>query len=225
MADTEMTDGVPLNGPSPTDSTLASRIKDGAMDVSSTIDTASGSRLPVTVEKPNPYEFDLGNLLAIDTNIVPRDPSEEQLSAIARDAAQVLINQLLTTCKVTSNADGVTLKLPLPTTALPREKPIPTPKPPTKWELFAAKKGIKDKKREGKMVFDEEKQDWVPKWGYKGKNKEGEDDWLVEVDDKKEKETGEAGDKRAENRQARKDRVKRNERKQRANDRNARKNG
>ena len=30
-------------------------------------------------------------------------------------------------------------------------------------------------------MFDEEKQDWVPKWGYKGKNKELEQQWIVEV--------------------------------------------
>jgi regulator of ribosome biosynthesis len=117
------------------------------------------------------------------------------------------------------------LNLPAASTPLPREKPIPEAKPPTKWELFAKKKGIQDKKREGKMVYDEASGEWVPKWGYKGKNKEGENDWLVEVDAEKERETGEAGDKRAENRADRKERARRNERKQRANERNARKNG
>ena len=71
------------------------------------------------------------------------------------------------------------------------------------------------------MVFNEETQDWVPKWGYKGKNKEGEDDWLVEVDEKKEPREGELGDKRKEGRVARKERMKRNERKMRANERKA----
>jgi regulator of ribosome biosynthesis len=179
----------------------------------------------VTVNKPTPFTFDLGNLLANDPNPLPRDADEAVLKDTARDAAQALINQLLSTCEVKSTSDGVHLVLPAATTPLPREKPIPAEKPPTKWELFAKKKGIKDKKREGKMVYDEASGDWVPKWGYKGKNKDGDNEWLVEVDEKKERETGEAGNQRADNRRERKERVRRNERKQRANERNARKSG
>lgn len=179
----------------------------------------------MNVEKPNPYTFDLGNLLANDPNPVPSNPDEETLRSIARDAGQSLINQLLSTCEIKSSSDGVHLVLPPTTTPLPREKPIPAEKAPTKWELFAKKKGIKDKKREGKMVYDEASGEWVPKWGYKGKNKDGENDWLVEVDDKKERESGEAHDQRAEGRRERKERVRRNERKQRANDRSSRKSG
>ncbi|KAF2015886.1 ribosomal biogenesis regulatory protein [Aaosphaeria arxii CBS 175.79] len=207
-------------------SQLVDRIDSGAMDVSvPSLSNADSTRLPVVVDKPNPFTFDLGNLLALDPNPIPRDASEEALAATARDAAQSLINQLLTTCEVKSTSEGVHLMLPAPTTALPREKPIPAAKEPTKWELFAKKKGIKDKQRDGKMVYDEEKGDWVPKWGYKGKNKDGENDWLVEVDEKKERETGEAHDSRADSRRERKERVRRNERKQRANDRNSRKLG
>lgn len=102
-------------------------------------------------------------------------------------------------------------------------------KPPTKWEQFAKKKGIKDKKRgEGKMVFDEASGEWVPKWGYKGRNKEGESDWIVEVDEKKERERemeGKGKTARGEGRRERVEKVKRNERKQRANERRARKTG
>ncbi len=56
----------------------------------------------------------------------------------------------------------------------------------TKWQQFAAKKGIKAKRKEGKMVLDEDTSEWVPKYGYKGINKKGESDWLVEVDEKRE---------------------------------------
>lgn len=96
----------------------------------------------------------------------------------------------------------------------------------TKWEKFAEKKGIKDKKKEGKMVFDEETQEWVPKWGYKGRNKDGEQDWIVEVDEKKEKKRegkGDEGGIGGEGRRERKEKVRRNERKQRANERTGRK--
>jgi regulator of ribosome biosynthesis len=121
------------------------------------------------------------------------------------------------------------MTLPPPTTPLPREKPLPAEKQQTKWEKFAAKKGIKDKKRgEGKMVFDEEKGEWVPKWGYKGRNKDGEGDWIVEVDEKREKERDKEGKEktqRGDGRRERVDNMKRNERKQRNNERKVRKNG
>ncbi|KAH8731407.1 ribosome biogenesis regulatory protein-domain-containing protein [Phaeosphaeriaceae sp. PMI808] len=233
MPDIEMDGGVTLNGASPTHSQLADRINGGAMDVkspnlngaASIADSTLSSRLPITVNKPTPFTFDLGNLLANDANPVPASASEEALTATARDAAQALINQLLTTCQIKSDPEGLHLVLPAPTTPLPREKPIPAAKEPTKWERFAAKKGIKDKKRDGKLVYDDASGEWVPKWGYKGKNKDGENDWLVEVDEKKEKASGEAHDARADSKKERKDRVRRNERKQRANDRNGRKNG
>jgi regulator of ribosome biosynthesis len=51
----------------------------------------------------------------------------------------------------------------------------------TKWQAFATAKGIAPKPRRDRLIFDEEKQDWVPKWGYKGKNKEIENQWIVEV--------------------------------------------
>lgn len=118
------------------------------------------------------------------------------------------------------------MSLPPPTTPLPREKPVPAEKEKTRWEKFAAKKGIKDKKKEGKLVFDEETGEWVPKWGYKGKNKEGEGDWIVEVDEEKEKQgKGEDGGVRSEGRRERKENIRRNERRQRANERKERPKG
>ena len=142
------------------------------------------------VAKPQPYTFDLGTLLCTDPNPLPAgstDPTtrEATLQTTARDCAQALINQLLTTCPISRAADdgSLQLQLPAPETLLPREKPVPKEKEKTKWERFAEKKGIKGKKREGKMEFDEAKGDWVPKYGYKGK-KTDEGDWLVEVDDK-----------------------------------------
>ncbi|GAB7343990.1 hypothetical protein MBLNU457_1922t1 [Dothideomycetes sp. NU457] len=195
-----------------------------AMDVDA--DTASSSkpkRLPVTVSKPIPYTFDLGNLLCNDAN--PLAPStslsEQDIQSAARDCAQALLNQLLSTCPITKSSDNtsMTLSLPAPQTPTPREKPVPQAKPLTKWQEFAKKKGIVGKEKTGKMVYDEEKGDWVPKWGYKGKNKDGLDDWLVEVDEKKEARTGEAEDARKEKRDERKERIRRQARKERANER------
>lgn len=127
------------------------------------------------------------------------------------------------------------MTLPPPTTPLPREKPLPKAKEKTTWEKFAEKKGIRDKKRgEGKMEFDGEKGEWVPKWGYKGKGG-GEEEWIVEVDGKKEggsgngksvKNGGQPAERTlGEGRRERKENARRNERKMRANERKSRKSG
>lgn len=180
-------------------------------------------KLPVAVNKPTPYTFDLGLLLATDPNPVslPTAPAEleQSLAETARDGAQALINQLLTTCPIASTQEGVALSLPPATTHLPREKPLPTPKPLTKWQKFAAKKGIAPKTREQRrnLVYDEEGGAWRPKWGFGGMNKKGEDDPIVEVDMKKEREAKEGTTVRGAGRRERKEAVRRNERKMRRN--------
>lgn len=75
------------------------------------------------------------------------------------------------------------------------------------------------------MVYDEEKAEWVPRWGYKGKNKNTDGQWLVEIDEKKERELKDDETIRGAGRRERVENVKRNERKQRANDRKERKQG
>lgn len=225
--------------------TIVTATLDSAADIltsrddSTTKDTTntqkSSKRLPITVTKPIPYTFDLGNLLCTDANpLPPADKiSDQDISTAARDCAQVLVNQLLSTCPITRSSDNtsITLTLPAPTTLLPREKPIPKDKPLTKWQEFAKKKGIQNKKKEtGDLVYDEAKGDWVRKWGYKGKNKADENAWLVEVDDKKAT-TGATGKKGAKgdaevnprtvSRQERKERVRRQERKMRSNEKRA----
>ena len=97
----------------------------------------------------------------------------------ARDGAQALIAALFSS-PTTSSPDGPLAQLPPPTMQLPRAKPLPKPKPPTKWEQFAKAKGIQ-KTRRDKKVWDEEKQEWVNRWGWKGANKDKEVQWLTEV--------------------------------------------
>lgn len=176
---------------------------------------------------PNPLNLPPNSL----TNPTTLDAA---LKSTARDGAQCILNQLLTTCQITSSAEGVLLTLPRPTTDLPRFKPLPVPKPPTKWELFARKKGVgkfntklgaSEAERRKKLVYDEAKGEWVPRWGYKGKNKAEDDQWLVEVDDKswkKEQEMNSRGESiRNESRRERVVKIRRNERKMRANERRA----
>ncbi|KAF2405061.1 ribosomal biogenesis regulatory protein [Trichodelitschia bisporula] len=210
MADVEM-DTAPENIASP-DTAMSALSKDM-------------KKASINVAKPIPYTFDLGHLAVFDSNPLPANSKNSDIDAAARDCAQALLNQILTVCPIVASPTGVDVQLPTPNTALPREKPIPAAREPTTWEKFAAKKGIKAKKREGNKVYDEEKGEWVAKWGYGGKNKAGEDDWLVEVDEKKEGATGEAGDVRREKRAERKERVKRQERKERANEKRGVKGG
>ena len=111
--------------------------------------------------------------------IVYRTDAEAYLQATARDGVQALINGLFS-LPIQKSGDGPLAMLPPIETALPRAKPLPKPKPPTKWEQFAAAKGIQKKRRDRK-IWDEEKQEWVNRWGRGGKNKEVEEQWAVEV--------------------------------------------
>jgi regulator of ribosome biosynthesis len=59
-------------------------------------------------------------------------------------------------------------------------KKLPKPKPPTRWERFAKAKGIQHRKK-NKMIYDEATGEWVSRWGYKGTNDDGINDWLIPV--------------------------------------------
>ncbi|SCV04446.1 LAME_0H18492g1_1 [Lachancea meyersii CBS 8951] len=184
--------------------------------------------LPVTVEKAIPVTYDLGNLAVFDSNTLDRNDldssnakRETHIKDLTRDNVQLMINQILSLpIKSTTEAAGGTsgqsasmtlVQLPDPTSELPREKPLPKPKAPTKWEQFAAKKGIKSKEKAGKMIYDEAAGEWVPKWGYKGANKKLDSQWLVEVDDTPKKAGDELIDPRTLSRADRKKLVKKNE--------------
>jgi regulator of ribosome biosynthesis len=194
--------------------------------------TSKPAKLPVTVDKPTPYTFDLGLLLANDPNPVAIPPSaittdraalETHLASVARDGAQVLINQLLTTCAISSTPAGVLLTLPPPQTALPREKPVPQPKAETKWSAFAKRRGIKPKTREQRrnQQYNEDTGEFERKWGYKGANKAGQDDAIIEVSAEKEARRKEGTSVRGDKRREIREKVKRNERRMRKNQRNA----
>jgi len=67
---------------------------------------------------------------------------------------------------VERTAQGPVALLPLRGLTLPREKPLPEAKKQTRWEKFAEEKGIEKKKR-GRMVWDDMEQKWAPRTGYK----------------------------------------------------------
>lgn len=78
--------------------------------------------------------------------------------------------------------DGPVAVLPKETSRLPREKRIPEQKSETKWEKFAKEKGIQKQKKE-RMVWNEQLQQFVPRWGFKRSEGEGgiEEAGFIEV--------------------------------------------
>jgi len=138
---------------------------------------------PIHVEKLIELEYDLGTLLAIDTNDINlKDASSDKqiyLKTLARDNTQLLINKIWE-LPVEIVEDAVVAKLPAPKYILPREKPIPKPKPLTKWQKFALEKGLK-KTKQSKLSWDDVLKKWVPLHGYKRAAAEREKDWVIEV--------------------------------------------
>ncbi|CDI81714.1 ribosome biogenesis regulatory protein, putative, partial [Eimeria acervulina] len=69
-----------------------------------------------------------------------------------------------------SSTDGVYVQLPpapkIDTLRFPRTLKLPTSRALTRWESFALAKGIKKRKRSA-LMWSEDKQDWVRRWGYK----------------------------------------------------------
>lgn len=136
----------------------------------------------ITVHKELELEFDLGNLLALDRNSptgLRWGPTPEaELRALARDNTQLLINQLwqLPTERV---EEALVARLPEPTTRLPREKPVPRPRPLTRWQQFARLKGIRPKKKTN-LVWDEVSGQWRRRWGYQ-RARDDTKEWLIEV--------------------------------------------
>lgn len=116
------------------------------------------------------YQMDLGNLMAFDPNYhfeaVPSSREELTSECLKRGAelVQAIANALFT-LPSTEDRDGPLVKLPEPTTRLPREKHFPKPKPPTKWETFAKMKGIQKRKKD-KRAFDEQTGTWKRRYGY-----------------------------------------------------------
>lgn len=137
--------------------------------------------LPKTQES---LSYDVGLLAVYDPS--PLDVTaykvdrEDYLQSNAREGMQGLINALWER-PTTVTDDGIMASLPEVQTVLPREKPLPKTKDLTKWEKFAKSKGIASKPRKHRMQFDEDKGEFAPTWGYKGKNKELDSQAVIEI--------------------------------------------
>jgi hypothetical protein len=115
-------------------------------------------------------DFDLGNLAGfdpspVDTEQFAADPDAACLTAASK-ITQALVAKLFSLPSEAADV-GRVAQLPPPTTVLPRAKPIPKPREPTKWEKFAQQKGITKHKR-SREVWDEESQDFKRRFGFKG---------------------------------------------------------
>ncbi|KAK2966302.1 hypothetical protein RJ640_018113 [Escallonia rubra] len=121
-------------------------------------------------EQQQQHQIDLGNLFAFNPhhNFPSVPPSREELVKECLEQGTKLVQAVadaLFSLPSVEDRDGPLVKLPAPTIRLPREKPLPKPRPPTKWEVFAKKKGIQNHKKD-KLVFDEQTGTWKRRHGY-----------------------------------------------------------
>jgi regulator of ribosome biosynthesis len=124
----------------------------------------------INMEIENQYQIDLGHLLAFNPHHhFPSPPSSrkelvDECLAEGTKLVQKIVDSLFN-LPSTEDVEGPLVKLPPPTTRLPREKHLPRPKPPTKWEVFAKARGIKNKKKD-KVLWDEQTDSWKRSYGY-----------------------------------------------------------
>ncbi|KAN0123683.1 RRS1 domain containing protein [Lactarius tabidus] len=111
------------------------------------------------VKKDIPLNVDAGFLTVTDTNPIDKESYEY---STARDGVQLLLAALFN-LPTLSSPEGPLTQHPLPTTQLPRTKPLPKSKPPTKWECIARAKGIQSQRRD-KKIWDDERQTWETQW-------------------------------------------------------------
>lgn len=140
------------------------------------------------VKKLIPAALDLGNVALFDVNPfeevkirpgVNREERESYLESLTRDNAQLLFNGLYSLPQEDSDEMGRIVTLPKASTVIPREKPVPTDKPLTRWEKFAKTKGIKKEKRSSKVY--EEGMGWKYRHGGKSAKNDPLADWCEEV--------------------------------------------
>lgn len=143
--------------------------------------------LTTEVKRDIPVDFDLGNLAAFDMNNftsnlpkMSKADREDCLKQNCREVMQALMNAFFELPVNRVPDVGAVVALPKPTTKIPREKPLPKPKEPTRWEKFAKAKGIVKRKKSAK-VFDEDVKEWIPRHGSKSAKNRDLADWCTEV--------------------------------------------
>ena len=127
--------------------------------------------------------YDLRNLCCTNSDSISLNGDREEiLRAAAIKTGQSLIESIFS-LPVEDSEYGPLVTLPeREEIKIPRKQHVPEPKPETKWEKFAEKKGIQKKKR-SKMVWDEATQQWAPRYGYGRANnfKDQAENWVIEA--------------------------------------------
>ena len=116
--------------------------------------------------------FDLGNLTAFDPSPLNEEEARTNPDGCCQQLATIMTQALVERLFALPSQPvegGRVAQLPPPSTPLPRAKPLPKPRAPTKWELFAQRKGIQKQKR-SKLVLDEGSGEWRRRYGYKKAN-------------------------------------------------------
>lgn len=120
-----------------------------------------------TGEYTGPLEEDVGNLMVCDNAPLADETlaSEDALSTHARNVLQHLVNKLFKQPSFPADGFGRMAELPPPNTRLPRQKPMPEPRPLTRFEKFAKRKGLRTRKKRSKLVWDDQAQAWKRRHG------------------------------------------------------------
>jgi len=143
------------------------------LDVSGILQSAPQYK-PITVDKDDDLKYDLGHLSAFDYHPINSQELKSDanfLTEMTRDNVQLLFTKIFQLpSKV--EPEGVLAELPKASTSLPRSKPLPEAREPTRWEKFAKIKGIQKKSRKPQLVWDEEHKEWRRRFGYKRANNE-----------------------------------------------------
>jgi regulator of ribosome biosynthesis len=134
-------------------------------------------------DKEDNLSYNLRDLAAFD--LTAFDAKHDDLHKFSRDNVQLLINRIFQLPLSQECKTGPMVVLPAATenaVLLPRAMSLPKPSPRTRWEKFAADRGISKKKR-SRMVWDETSKDWVPRWGSNSAkhNEDKATNWVMEV--------------------------------------------
>ncbi|KAA0187161.1 hypothetical protein HAZT_HAZT007368 [Hyalella azteca] len=124
----------------------------------------------------------MDHTVAFNVGISNVEEREDILASIGRDSVQQLISHMYSLQRTTIDNQPFII-VPNSVTKLPREKPIPKPKPLTRWEKFALEKGIKSKKGRDFKVWDDVAQEFVPRYGKLRVQLDKEKNWVMEVPD------------------------------------------